>query len=67
MSQQVFVNRGGVLPRPAPVVHAADSGPGTVIEGLTGWCGVGGAGQIRRRKHFDGEVILADELDVIDT
>ena len=33
VSQRVFVNRGGVLPRPAPVVDAADIGPGAVIEG----------------------------------
>ncbi|MDE0138982.1 MAG: MBL fold metallo-hydrolase [bacterium] len=33
VSQRVFVNRGGVLPRPAPVVDAADIGPGSVIEG----------------------------------
>ena len=36
VSQRVFVNRGGVLPRPAPVVDAADIVPGTVIEG-PGW------------------------------
>ena len=30
------MNRGGVLPRPAPVVDAADIGPGSVIEG-TDW------------------------------
>jgi len=33
ISQQVFVNRGGTLPRPAPVVDAADIDSGTVIEG----------------------------------
>ncbi len=36
ISQRVFVNRGGALPRPAPVVDAADIGPGDVIEG-PGW------------------------------
>lgn len=33
ISQQVFVNRGGTLPRPPPVVDAADIDSGTVIEG----------------------------------
>jgi ribonuclease Z len=35
-SQQVFVNRGGTLPRQPPEVLAKDIGPGTVIEG-EGW------------------------------
>lgn len=34
-SQQVFVNRGGTLPRPAPSVNANDVGPGVVYEGST--------------------------------
>ncbi|MDH3250854.1 MAG: MBL fold metallo-hydrolase [Acidimicrobiia bacterium] len=33
ISQQVFVNRGGTLPRPAPVVNAQDIGEGVTIEG----------------------------------
>ncbi len=33
ISQRVFVNRGGVLPRPAPLVDAVDIGSGAVIEG----------------------------------
>lgn len=33
VSQKVFVNRGGTLPRPAPVVDAADIGVGAVVEG----------------------------------
>ena len=31
ISQNVFVNRGGTLPRPAPVVDATDIGPGPVF------------------------------------
>lgn len=31
-SQRVYVNRGGTLPRPAPVVTASDIGPGVVHE-----------------------------------
>ena len=33
LSQQVFVNRGGTLPRPAPSVDARDVGPGKVFSG----------------------------------
>ena len=33
LSQQVFVNRGGTLPRPAPVVDAQDIGADARIEG----------------------------------
>ena len=33
LSQQVFVNRGGSLPRPAPLVAARDVGPGRVFSG----------------------------------
>ena len=33
LSQQVFVNRGGTLPRPAPSVAARDVGPGRVFSG----------------------------------
>ena len=33
ISQQVFVNRGGTLPRPAPVVDAQDIGVDALIEG----------------------------------
>ena len=33
LSQQVFVNRGGTLPRPAPSVSAQDVGPGRVFGG----------------------------------
>jgi ribonuclease Z len=33
VSQRVHANRGGSLPRPAPVVHAQDVGPGPVHEG----------------------------------
>ena len=33
LSQQVFVNRGGTLPRPAPDVFAKDVGPGLVCSG----------------------------------
>lgn len=33
ISQQVFVNRGGTLPRPAPVVNAQDIGEGVTVEG----------------------------------
>jgi ribonuclease Z len=36
VSQRVFENRGGTLPRPAPVVDAADIGVGAVFEG-NGW------------------------------
>ena len=36
LSQQVFVNRGGSLPRPAPSVAARDVGPGKVFSG-TDW------------------------------
>jgi ribonuclease BN (tRNA processing enzyme) len=36
ISQQVFVNRGGTLPRPAPVVDAADIEAGASFEGR-GW------------------------------
>ena len=33
LSQAVFVNRGGTLPRPAPSVSATDVGPGKVFSG----------------------------------
>jgi ribonuclease Z len=33
LSQRIFENRGGTLPRPAPVVDAADIGAGAVYEG----------------------------------
>ncbi len=33
LSQKVFVNRGGTLPRPIPVVDALDVGPGPVYSG----------------------------------
>ena len=33
LSQQVFINRGGTLPRPAPDVDARDVGPGVVYSG----------------------------------
>ena len=33
LSQQIFVNRGGTLPRPAPDVFAKDIGPGKVYSG----------------------------------
>ena len=33
LSQQIFVNRGGTLPRPAPDVFAKDVGPGKVYSG----------------------------------
>jgi ribonuclease Z len=33
VSQKVYVNRGGELPRPAPVVDAADIGVGARVEG----------------------------------
>ena len=33
LSQAVFVNRGGTLPRPAPSVDARDVGPGKVFSG----------------------------------
>jgi ribonuclease BN (tRNA processing enzyme) len=36
LSQQVYVNRGGTLPRPPPSVLAKDVGPGLVHEGH-GW------------------------------
>lgn len=36
LSQRVYVNRGGVLPRKPPRVHAEDVGPGLVHEG-DGW------------------------------
>lgn len=34
ISQRVFVNRGGTLPRPAPVVDSTDIEAGAVIEGV---------------------------------
>lgn len=34
ISKQVFVNRGGTLPRPAPVVDARDIGVDAVVEGV---------------------------------
>lgn len=36
-SQQVFVNRGGSLPRPAPVVDAMDVSPGFCYSSPHGW------------------------------
>lgn len=33
LSQQVYVNRGGRLPRPPPAPHVRDIGPGPVCEG----------------------------------
>ena len=33
LSQKVFVNRGGKLPRPVPVVDASDVGPGPIYSG----------------------------------
>ena len=33
LSQSVYVNRGGVLPRPEPVVDVHEVGPGVVVDG----------------------------------
>ena len=40
ISQRVFENRGGTLPRPAPVVDVEDIDVGYVFEGDGWWCAV---------------------------